>query len=278
MRKCLGVALSLFGFTATAEPLTYIRSMPLISDLPTFGGISAIEMQNPGIRAMVLSDRGAAFTITLDRTAQSYVIAAVQQPQPHRDSEGLAQSDKHMFFSYEGPAEVWRADKTRLPRHPDFAAYPPNGSLEALAAAPDGTLYALPEQSGGRRQPFPIYRFFQDGWQIIGRLPQRGPFLPAGADIGPQGRLYILERAFSLLGFRSRVRRIDLENPDAEAETLLTTGPGVHDNLEGLAVWRSRSGATCLTFVSDNNFLPIQRTEWVEYALTETLARGAHCD
>jgi len=278
MRKCLGVALSLWGFAATAGPLTYIRSVPLVSDLPSFGGLSAIEMQSPGTRAMVLSDRGAAFAITLDRTEQSYVITAVQQPQPHRDSEGLAQSDRHMFFSYEGPAEVWRADKTRLPSHPDFAAYPPNGSLEALAAAPDGTLYALPEQSGGRRQPFPIYRFFQDGWQIIGRLPRRGPFLPAGADIGPQGRLYILERAFSLLGFRSRVRRIDLENPDAEAETLLTTGPGVHDNLEGLAVWRSRSGATCLTFVSDNNFLPIQRTEWVEYALTETLAGGAHCD
>jgi hypothetical protein len=45
-----------------------------------------------------------------------------------------------------------------------------------------------------------------------------------------------------------------------------------------LAVWQSHSGATCLTLVSDNNFLAIQRTEMVEYALTETLAGGARCD
>ena len=45
-----------------------------------------------------------------------------------------------------------------------------------------------------------------------------------------------------------------------------------------LAIWQSKSGATCLSMVSDDNFLSIQRTELVEYALTETLAGGATCD
>ena len=109
-------------------------------------------------------------------------------------------------------------------------------------------------------------------------MPQRGPFQPTGADIGPDGLLYILERAFTPLGFRSRIRRVDPNSPGVEAQTLITTSPGVHDNLEGISVWQSHSGATCLTLVSDDNFLAIQTSELVEYALTETLAGDASCD
>jgi hypothetical protein len=276
-----GLALILCGTAAVAGPLTHLRTIPLASDLPGFGGLSAIEMEPTGAVATVLSDRGAAFLITIDRGAGRYDIAATRQPQPHRDSEGLALSDDQMFYSYEGPAEVWGADRLRLPDHADFGTYPLNGSLEALAASHDGTLYTLPERVGGMNDggtAFPIYRFANTVWEVIGTLPRRGPFLPTGADIGPDGLLYILERALTPLGFRSRIRRLDPANPMAPAQTLLTTRAGLHDNLEGLTLWLSASGATCLSMVSDNNFLGVQRTELVEYALTETLADGASCD
>jgi hypothetical protein len=278
MRWRLSLALILVGSGSVAEPLTYVRTIPLASDLRSFGGLSAIEMPPGGSVATVLSDRGAAFLITLNRADGTYDIATTKQPKPRRDSEGLAQSDAHMYYSYEGPAEVWRDDKTQLPAHPDFATYSLNGSLEALAATPDGTLYALPERSGNMATPFSIYRFRGGIWEISGTLPRRGPFLPTGADIGPDGLLYILERAFTPLGFRSRIRRVDPNAPQAEDETILRTGLGVHDNLEGIALWQSASGATCLSMVSDDNFLAIQRMELVEYALTETLAGGASCD
>jgi hypothetical protein len=281
IQRGTGLALILYCTGAVAEPLTYLRTIPLASELPGFGGLSAIEMDPPGAVATVLSDRGAAFLITIDRGAGRYDIAPSQQPQPHRDSEGLALSDDQMFYSYEGPAEVWGADRTRLPDHADFGTYPLNGSLEALAASPDGTLYTLPERVGGMGDggtAFPVYRFANTVWEVIGALPRRGPFLPAGADIGPDGLLYILERALTPLGFRSRIRRLDPANPMAPAQTLLTTRAGLHDNLEGLTLWRSANGATCLSMVSDNNFLGVQRTELVEYALTETLAAGASCD
>ncbi len=113
---------------------------------------------------------------------------------------------------------------------------------------------------------------------MIAFLPRRGSFLPTGADIGPDGLLYILERAFTALGFRSRIRRLDPAAPGAGVQTLITTPMGLHDNLEGISVWRSNTGATCLTLVSDDNFLAIQTSELVEYALTETLAGGASCD
>ncbi|WP_415404979.1 esterase-like activity of phytase family protein [Tateyamaria sp. SN3-11] len=277
MRWRPGLALILAATGASADPLTHVRTIPLASGLAGFGGLSAIEMRGPD-RAIVLSDRGQAFALVLDREAESVTITTAAQPQPHRDSEGLAYAGDQLFFSYEGPAEVVAQDGTTLPSHPDFATYHPNGSLEALAADADGTLYTLPERSGDVARAFPVYRFQNGQWDVPARLPRIGPFLPAGADIGPDGRLFVLERAFTPLGFRSRIRTLDPNNWEAPAQTLLKTRAGQHDNLEGLAIWQSGSGATCLSMVSDNNFLSVQRTEIVEYALTETLAPGKTCD
>ncbi|APX13311.1 esterase-like activity of phytase family protein [Tateyamaria omphalii] len=272
-----GLALILTVTTATADPLTFVRSWTLVSDRADFGGLSAIEMDS-GDRAIVLSDRGPLFTLALDRAAMTVQIGTTPQPHPDRDSEGLARTDDTLFFSYEDPGRISAGDGTQVPSHPDFATYARNGSLEALAADANGTLYTLPERSGGTERPFPIYRYRGGAWDILATLPRTGPFLPAGADIGPDGLLYILERAFTPLGFRSRIRRMDPNTPGAGAETLLKTSAGRHDNLEGLAIWQSDSGATCLTMVSDDNFLAVQRTELVEYALTETLAEGATCN
>jgi len=276
MRWRSGLALICIAGTGAADPLAFVQSWPLSSDRADFGGLSAIEMVD-GDTALVLSDRGAAFTLRLDREARIADIGIATQPRPNRDSEGLARTDDTLFFSYEGPGAVVAHDGAQVPPHPDFAAYPPNGSLEALAASPDGTLYTLPERSGDPARGFPIYRHRDGAWDIAATLPRVGPFLPAGADVGPDGLLYILERAFTPLGFRSRIRRLNPDAPDT-IDTLLTTPAGRHDNLEGLAIWQSESGATCLTMVSDDNFLPVQRTELVEYALTETLAAGGTCD
>jgi hypothetical protein len=88
------------------------------------------------------------------------------------------------------------------------------------------------------------------------------------ADFGPDGRFYLLERDLTLLGFRSRLRRWDItaEGPGNEV-TLFQTAAGTHDNLEGLSIWRDSTGGLRATMISDDNFLPLQRTELVEYAL-----------
>lgn len=277
MRWRLSVALIWLASASLADPLTFLRAVPLNG----LGGLSAIEVEPGGKRAFVLSDRGTGHRFTIERTRNSGRITAVvvqALPFPHRDTEGLAISDGGTFFSYEGPARISSASGDAIPGHPDFADLHPNGSLEALAAAPDGTLYTLPERSGGHTTPFPIYRYRAGHWDITAQLPRSGPFLPVGADIGPDGSLYILERAFSPLGFRSRIRRLDPDDPDAPAQTMLVTRAGLHDNLEGLSVWQSTSGATCLTMVSDDNFLAVQTSELVEYGLTESIAAGANCD
>ena len=99
---------------------------------------------------------------------------------------------------------------------------------------------------------------------------QTGGFLPVSADIGPDGRFYLLERNFGLFGFRSRLRRWELtEKGPVGEQTLLQTSSGRHDNLEGLSVWRDHSGSLRATMISDDNFRSLQRTELVEYALPD---------
>ena len=88
-----------------------------------------------------------------------------------------------------------------------------------------------------------------------------------GADIGPDNKLYVLERDFTGIGFRTRVRRFDLDG--ANEEEVLRTANATHDNLEGIAVWQDDGGAMRITMIADDNFRWFQQTEIVEYRLTD---------
>ncbi|MFL4469507.1 esterase-like activity of phytase family protein [Tateyamaria armeniaca] len=277
MRWRLSLALILSASASLADPLTYLRSVPLAG----LGGVSAVEVEADGNAALVLSDRGTAhrFAILRDgQTGRIEDVARVKLPFPDRDTEGLAVLGGKTFISYEDPAEISTLGGQILPSPREFHALPSNSALEALAVTRDGVVYTLPENPRNKGQPIPIYRYQDKRWSVAAHLPRSDGFMPTGADFGPDGLLYILERSFSALGFRTRIRRIDLGVEPPVAETLLKTKLGTHDNLEGLSVWRSDSGATCLTMVSDDNFLSVLRSELVEYALTETLAGGARCD
>jgi hypothetical protein len=120
---------------------------------------------------------------------------------------------------------------------------------------PRGGFTPCPNARAGRTVRFPLF-VFDGAWTQPFTIPRDGAFLPVGADFGPDGRLYLLERDFrGLAGFAARVRAFAI-GPDGPgpAETVLETDPGTHDNLEGLSVWRDGAGALRLTMVSDDNF------------------------
>ncbi len=99
-----------------------------------------------------------------------------------------------------------------------------------------------------------------------GSLPRGERFLVTGADIGPDGRLYVLERDFLGIGFRSRVRRFDL---DGGGEAILLLTPlGLLDNMEGISVWEDEQGLR-MTLIADDNFNPFQRNLIAEYRLPD---------
>lgn len=265
---------------------TYVWSM----DKRDFGGFSGIEMSDDGLEFTALSDRATLRWGQIQRDDQGRITELVPQgharlkdstgaklmPGTKGDSEGLAiGTDGTIWISFEGITRVARYDRADstaviLPRPDAFKQMQRNSSLEALAITPDGTLLTLPERSGNISRPFPVWRFRDGVWDQPFEIPRTGDWLAVGADIGPDGRFYLLERDFmGLLGFRSRVRRFDLsEQGLTNEQTLLTTRPLQYDNLEGIAVWREGTDIR-LTLISDDNFSRLQRTQLVEYRIIE---------
>jgi hypothetical protein len=248
-----------------------------------FGGFSGLEVLPDGLGFIALSDRGWITEGRLVRDEDgriSAIDAAALRPldngsggrltERRSDSEGIALApDGEIFISFEGATRVRTETGPdgvphALPRPPAFRALDNNASLEALAIGPDGRLYTIPERSGRLDRPFPVYCYDGAAWDVAFDLPRIGPFLPVGADVGPDGLLYILERDFTGFGFRTRIRRVALDG--SGLETLLVTSR--HDNLEGLSVWQAADGLR-LTMISDDNFNWLQRTEIVEYRLQD---------
>ncbi|TDX28905.1 esterase-like activity of phytase family protein [Rhodovulum visakhapatnamense] len=255
-------------------------------------GLSGLELSADGTSSRLVADRGWRLDVTIARRDEIPVALRVSAPHPltgpdGRPLEGRAETDAEalalapdgtLYVAFEGDHRIlrWAPGAVRpeaLDPPPDAAAYPENGGIEALALGPDGALYAIPER-WTEDGAIPVHRHDARGWTRAASLLPQGRFHPSGADFGPDGQLYLLERAFDgPFGFRSRVRRIAL-GPDGATEdsVLLETGSGRHGNLEGLAVWRDKAGAIRLSLVSDDNGLAIQRNQFVEYRVVSGAA------
>ena len=278
------LALALCAGTATAQEAVLRGAYVWENDDPAFGGFSGIEVASDGSQFFAISDRGHLATgrllrdqgvisgVALEGLVRLRGRARVPLPHAESDSEGLALGpDGRLFISFEwthglrellseigetGPLLVAEA----------FGDMQTNSSLEAVAIDAEGALYTIPERSGRAARPFPVYRLKDSDWDMPFVIPRRGAFLVSGADIGPDGRFYLLERDFLGLGFRSRVRRFEMDGTGET--TLLETRLFAHDNLEGISVWQD-SDSLVMTLISDDNFRALQRTEIVEYLLTQ---------
>lgn len=266
---------------------THLGSYTWKMDADWFGGFSAIHSDD-GQDIIALGDRSTLVTGRIERDGDQITGVTLQGRWPvlsstgkalrgrAGDSEGLALApDGTLYVSFEGVHRVayfYRLGGSShvLPRPAAFDRLDHNGSFEALAVDNAGRIYTLPEKSRTLDGAIPVYRWNGQSWSAPFVLQQRGKFLPVSADFGPDGRLYVLERAVSVTGFRSRLRRwqIDGDVPGAE-ETLFETSTGTHDNLEGLSIWRDDQDRLRATMISDDNFLALQRTELVEYLLPD---------
>lgn len=271
----------------TEGPAELVASVVEDYDLGFFGGFSGVDLGPDGSEITLLMDSGLLIHGLLHRDEDGrptglrrWKLTPIEEPADMDlglrglDTEGLAVTADGTFVSLERIHAVWRIGPDgeiaeQLPRHPDFDTLQDNSSLEALAADADGALYVLPERSGRRSRPFPVWRYADGVWSRAFEIPRRGSFLAVGADFGPDGRLYLLERRMPVpFRFATRVRRFGIEDGRiVSEETLLETPLGTHSNLEGLAVWRDGEGRIRLTMVSDDNFSRLQETQIVEYRL-----------
>ncbi|MEM9762399.1 MAG: esterase-like activity of phytase family protein [Pseudomonadota bacterium] len=278
---------------------------------PAFGGFSGLLVTNQvGAEPVAGAERG--FVAVGDR---GHEIAAFYRPaspdcilrvvvnRPLADEDGrplggdaadaealaigregvLVAFERAHRIEYRDPAGavITRADRV-------FQRLSHNGGLEALATVPEGVggagagasagdLIAIAEDPDANG--FPVF-LLKGGIAartapIESRLVLPGPHRVTGADIGPDGTLYLVRRHFDrAIGVDIVVEAMPLsalfdEDVASATRVLAQFGPesGI-DNMEGIAV--SRDGPeTRLTILSDDNFNPDQRTLLVELSLAK---------
>lgn len=284
------LAASLDGSASPTTPPGFLGELRWTMPDPRFGGFSGIEVSADGSGFLAITDRGG-FTrarLTRDDSGRITAIAADsiqllkgQGTEPLKmfrsDSEGLAVgNDGRVYISLEGVTRVLRYDPIdgsakNLPIAEGFRHMQMNSSLEALAIDADDVIYTVPERSGREDRPFPVFRFRDGVWDSALAIPRSGSFLPVGADIGPDGRFYLLERQFrGWSGFSSRLRRFHISASGfTNEQTVLETPVGMHDNLESVSIWRDQENRLRATMIADDNFIALQNTEVVEYFLPD---------
>lgn len=259
--------------------VAFVSAAPVLGPIgdANFGGLSGYEIAEG--RRHLLTDRGRLYELsggTITSVALQDVNGAPLGGHAN-DSEGLvALADGRFAISFEGRHRVDIYDGATgaivavLPVAEGFERLGRNAGLEALALSRAGELVAIAERSGASRRPFPVFVFDGKTWTKTS-VSRRGAFLPVGADFGPDGRLYLLERDYFLGGFRTRIRRFDWRDgaPLGE-ETLLKTRFFRHGNLEGIAVVEGQGGPY-VEMISDDNFLPVQARELVRYRIKKPL-------
>lgn len=289
MIRALGLVACLLAPPAQSAELEFRGRYVWSGQGSDFGGLSALWIANGGARMIALSDRGSF--IEADVIREDGAVTDIRETRSGtlgtrpvkvvrrslRDAEGIAVApDGAIYVSYEGTTRVWRFTDLASPpdwAHPvdHFYGLQNNSGLEALAVDADGTLYTIPERSGAWERPFPVFRRKGDIWDAALSIPRSKTFLVVGADFGPDGMLYVLERdASRLTGFKTRVRRFRLDPDGFDAgETIHETRGGSLDNTEGISLWTDQNGQVVVSLITDNNFRSYLPTALIEFNLVE---------
>lgn len=271
-------------------PLAFRGAVAVRPPFENFGGFSGSAMVGPRTVIMV-SDRGVWVRLTLeieggrligvDDVSEAPMLSGGGDLMPRGalDAEGMTRDPEtgRLYVSYEIYHRIYpyeaaggSASGRILPL--GWEAFPANGGVEGLALAPDGRFWAVRESPLDGGTDFPVYVGREHGvaWEEK-RLPARGSHRPTGAEFGPEGWLYVTERAFSLIGgFRFRLRRLKwADGPDPVAEEeLLNFGAETNiDNIESVTIWPDGE-KTYLLILSDDNFFPVQRNVFALFEIT----------
>lgn len=285
--------------------LTFVGGFEITSTAREVGGLSGLLIGAGGASLLAISDDGVMVKARLVRDAAGRPVGLADgairrmQLKDGRPLVGKANADCEAIdvlvgsrppqaaISFEGLARVFvgslEADGFVGPLSPlalpaDTRRLTRSKGLEALASLPpssglDGRMVILGEEAESG-----AVNGDQPGWVIGGRRPVRFRVRADGyaltdAKVGPDGRLYVLERLFSLsAGLRARIRRFALgdlrEGARVDGEILFEASLAEEiDNMEGLALWVDAGGRTRLSLISDDNHSFLQRTVYLEFSL-----------
>jgi hypothetical protein len=253
-----------------------------------FGGMSGILVEPGGQSLTAVSDQGTIWQAAVRRDATGRIEAVDTTFKARlkdskgeevsgfrQDSEDLARgANGRLFVAFEGYARISGFDlpdmaPIALHDWEQFRGHWGNEAFEGLAMLPDGHLLAVIERA--RDGAYPTFIEDVKGWT-------EGPPIPAGddgysatgADVGPDGMLYLLERRTTILmSFVTRIRRFPVGALGiGEGEVVFQSEAGDLPNMEGISLWTGPDGATMVTLISDNGFNGTD-TVIAEFRLTE---------
>lgn len=264
---------------ATLPGLRQLGSSVLSANHASFGGFSGLLVENGRLTAV--TDKGwllQGMLLEGPRLGSASFAPLPRDPEDPRkgpDAEGLARIGTRLAVSFERRHRVRLYEGGRLAARIDSSAFQTlgrNEGMEALATLPGGRLLAIAEAP--RDGAFPVYVVAPDGTVAEGALPRVERHFVTGADVGPDRRLYLLRRDFSLLaGLSIRVERYWLDEagfPRPETREVLGSWESLSgiDNMEGIATWATPAGGIRLALISDDNFSMLQRTLLLLFEVT----------
>ena len=267
--------------------LFFLRGWELSSDDQSFGGISAMQVE--GGRVIAIGDTGTLFEFALPARPGATELRIVPlsagggSAKSGRDTESLALHGGRAWIGFEGLNAIaryrrgdWAAESAARPAA--MRGWRGNAGAEAMVRLPDGRFLVFAE--GRRGEATSAVLLFAGDPAVPGtgaealRYRRANGFRVTDAALLPDGRLLILTRRLSLLsGVRARLAVADLP---ALRSGAVIEGVGIAelapplavDNLEALSV-ASEGGRTIVRIASDDNFMAIQRTLLLEFALVE---------
>lgn len=270
----------------TVNGLKVLSAVQLETDHDAFGGFSGLLIKDGTLTAV--SDRGGWLDAKLIYTDTGLVLTDASLTRMRDsdgdpvekqggDAEGLTRVGEALMISFERDHRIMTregiAKLMDLRQDRAFEDFSTNKGLEALATLPDGRLLTIGEQR--KDEGYVVYVLGVNGIAARGWLPPVTRHAPTGADVGPDGKLYVVFRDYTpLLGVSIMIRRYAL-GPDglpdpASREDLarFETRTGI-DNMEGISLWQDLDGRTHLTLISDDNFSRLQRTILVDLEVLE---------
>lgn len=272
---------------AALGPLALLGAWQLTSNDPRFGGLSALHVEDGEVLAF--SDAGWRVRFPLPRGSPGMVRAGIGPlaagpgsgaRKSDRDIESMWVENGSVWLGFERRNALWRYDPrtwraTANAAPPAMANWSRNRGPEAMVRLPDGRFLVFAEGSGGGGDAL----LFAGDPAVPGtrarRLRYVAPAHYRATDAArlPDGRVLVLNRRWTLLqGFTAKLTLVESAAVESAGGVLRgreiadLRPPLAVDNMEGLSV--TREGArTIVWMVSDDNYMPLQRTLLLEFAL-----------
>ncbi len=259
------------GISASAgAPFRVAAAYRVTSSDARFGGISGVAID--GNDLVAISDSGVVVRFPKPGAATASLPARIAElpagPGPAgfksgRDSEAIARdpAGRGWWVAFERRDEVWLYDEGfRRPLRRLVLSGQPllhNRGMEGLVAE-GRQLHLFPEAGGamlaaeaGEARRVPLHG-------IGGRYPWSG--WVSDAALLPDGRLLLVERRLSPLGFTNALVLLERSRAGYRASKRMELPLSRTDNLEAVAVDRGPDGATRLWLMTDNDQRPFPDT------------------